>query len=52
VSAPDGIFMRAVGARHPFHPISAFAAVKRMHGKNLQQAVPQYLAGKMKGARE
>lgn len=52
VSAPDGVFMRAVGARHQFYPIDAFAAVKRMHGKNLQHSVPQYLGGKLKGTRE
>jgi spore maturation protein CgeD len=52
VSAPDGIFMRAVGVRYPFHPISAFAAVKRIHDKNLQQSVPAYLAGKLEGPRE
>jgi spore maturation protein CgeD len=52
VSAPDGIFMRAVGARHIFHPIHVCAAVKRMHDKNLQQSVPAYRAGKLEGPRE
>ena len=52
VSAPDGLFMRAVGAKYPFHPIHAFAAVKRLHDKNLQQAVPEYRAGKLEGPRE
>lgn len=53
LTAPDGLFMRAVGRRHPFHPIPASAAVKRMsHGKNLQHSADEYRAGHMEGTRE
>lgn len=53
LTAPDGLFMREVGRRHPFYPIEAFSAVKRMnHGKNLQHAADEYRAGHMKGNRE
>lgn len=53
LTAPDGLFMREVGKRYPFHPIHAFAAVKRAyHGKNLQQSVDVYNAGHMSGPRE
>lgn len=52
LSAPDGIFMRAVSKKHVFHPIHALAAVKRIHGKNLQQSVSAYHAGKLEGPRE
>mgnify|MGYP003576619594 CR=1 FL=1 len=53
LSAPDGLFMREVGKRYPFHPIPVFAAVKRMeHGKNLQNDADIYMGGHMRGARE
>lgn len=34
---PDALYMEAVAKDHPFHPIEAWAAVKRMHDKNLQR---------------
>lgn len=52
IGGPDAYFMKKVAERHLFHPIFAWAAVKRLHGKNLQQAVDVYRAGKMGGIRE
>lgn len=53
LTAPDGLFMREVAKRHPFHPIDAFAAVKRAnHGKNLQNSADLYKGGQMEGLRE
>ena len=37
-TAPDGLYARKVARHYPFHPIYANAAVKRLHGKNLQDS--------------
>jgi spore maturation protein CgeD len=52
IGGPDAYYMRLVGKKYPFHPIAEWAAVKRMHDKNLQNAVQLYRAGKMDGSRE
>lgn len=52
LTAPDGLYGREVGKRWAFHPIDAFAAVKRLHGKNLQQNADKYRAGKLEETRE
>ena len=37
-TAPDGLYAKKVAFHYPFHPIYANAAVKRLHGKNLQDS--------------
>lgn len=48
----DGWFFSQLANFHKFHPINAWAAAKRIHGKNLQSNVPLYQSGKMDGLRE
>jgi spore maturation protein CgeD len=52
LTGPDGIYARGVAKHWPFHPIDSFAAVKRMHSKNLQQNADKYRAGKLEDLRE
>lgn len=48
----DGWFFSQLANFHDFHPINAWAAVKRLHGKNLQSYVSEYQAGKLDDLRE
>jgi spore maturation protein CgeD len=48
----DGWFFSQIANEHDFHPINAWAAVKRLHGKNLQGSVSMYQGGKMDDLRE
>lgn len=48
----DGWYFNRLACSHEFHPINAWAAVKRLHGKNLQNAVGQYQAGMLDDLRE
>jgi spore maturation protein CgeD len=48
----DGWFFSQLANFHDFHPINAWAAVKRLHGKNLQNHVSLYQSGKMDDLRE
>lgn len=50
--APDSVYFRALAERYPFHPIDAFAVVKRIHGKNLQQTFGEFMHAKEDGLRE
>lgn len=52
VGGPDAYFFRDVAKTFPFHPIDSFAAVKRVHSKNLQVSLKDYYGGKMNGVRE
>ena len=48
----DGWFFSQLANYHAFHPINAWAAVKRLHSKNLQGSVSDYQAGKLDDLRE
>ncbi len=48
----DGWFFNQLAISHPFHPISSWAAVKRIHSKNLQGSVSLYQSGQMSDLRE
>lgn len=48
----DGWFFSQLANLHDFHPINAWAAVKRLHSKNLQNHVSQYQGGKLDDLRE
>lgn len=48
----DGWFFNQLSVSHPFHPINAWAACKRLHSKNLQNCVPLYQSGTPMGMRE
>lgn len=52
VGGPDAYFFRDVARTFPFYPIQAFAAVKRVHPKNLQSSLKDYYAGAIDGSRE
>jgi spore maturation protein CgeD len=52
VGGPDAYYYREVGKRHAFHAIDAWAAVKRVHPKNLQNCMSQYMSGSINGPRE
>lgn len=49
---PDAHYFRAVAQKHGFHPISAYAAVKRLHSKNLQSTISDVVAEKAENIRE
>lgn len=48
----DFWFFSQLATKHEFHPINSFAAVKRLHSKNLQNHIPLYQSGKMDDLRE
>lgn len=48
----DGWFFNELAAVHQFYPINAWAAVKRLHSKNLQNSIPLYQSGMMNDLRE
>jgi spore maturation protein CgeD len=52
MTEPDGHFFREIARNHVFHPIDAFAAVKRMHNKNLQAKVEDFRQGQADNLRE
>lgn len=49
---PDAHYFRSLSAKYLFHPVRAFAAVKRVHNKNLQMTAEDILAGRGEGLRE
>jgi glycosyltransferase involved in cell wall biosynthesis len=51
-SNSDFWFFTQIANEHAFHPINSFAAVKRLHGKNLQNSISLYQSGKMDDLRE
>lgn len=51
-SNSDYWFFMQLATKHEFHPINSWAAVKRLHGKNLQNHIPLYQSGKMDDLRE
>lgn len=48
----DGWFFSQLANTYDFHPINAWAAVKRLHSKNLQNHVSLYQGGQMDDLRE
>jgi spore maturation protein CgeD len=48
----DGWYFDRLARLYDFHPINAFAAVKRLHAKNLQNSIPLYQSGQMDDLRE
>lgn len=48
----DGWFFNQIANYHDFHPINAWAAVKRLHNKNLQGCISEYQSGKLDDLRE
>ncbi len=52
LNAPDGTFFNLVAKDHVFHPLDAFAAVKRSHAKCLQFTLNEVLSGTGLGIRE
>lgn len=49
---PDAWYWNDIVRVHPFHPIVAWAAVKRIHDKNLQNHISELQAAKLEGLRE
>lgn len=52
IAGPDAHYWASIARHHAFHPIESFAAVKRVHEKNLQRQWQQYLAGGLEESRE
>jgi glycosyltransferase involved in cell wall biosynthesis len=52
LAGPDAMYFKEIAAEHPFHPIDAFACVKRLHKKSLLESQSIYLGGGMEGLRE
>lgn len=52
VKNPDAHYFRAIAHHHPFHPIDVFAAVKRLHSKNLQATVADIVSEQAENLRE
>lgn len=52
IGGPDAHYFREIAKDHVFHPIDAFAAVKRIHRKGLMESQQIYLGGGMEGLRE
>lgn len=52
LGGPDAYYYRDIGRQHLFHAIDAWAAVKRVHPKNLQICMPDYMSGSIGGPRE
>ncbi len=52
IGGPDAHYFREIAKEHVFHPIPAFAAVKRIHRKGLMESQQIYLGGGMEGLRE
>lgn len=51
-SNSDYWFFTQIANQHAFHPINSWAAVKRLHRKNLQNSIPLYQSGEMDDLRE
>lgn len=49
---PDAWYWNDIAMVHPFHPIVAWAAVKRIHEKNLQNHISELQAAKLNDLRE
>lgn len=54
MTMPDAFYFREIAAKHPFHPIDAFAAVKRFHKRNYRDLAVGHLSGAdgLAGSRE
>jgi spore maturation protein CgeD len=52
VKNPDAHYFRAIAQHHPFHPIDIYAAVKRLHSKNLQTTVADIVSEQAENLRE
>jgi len=52
IGGPDAYYFRDVSKTYKFYPIPVFAAVKRVHPKNLQSCLTEYHNGTIHGARE
>ncbi len=52
MDSPDGFYWREIARHYVFHPIPRFAAVKRIHRKNLQRILDTHRAGKEGRLRE
>lgn len=52
VGNPDAHYFKAVATQHAFHPIDAYAAVKRMHWKNLQKTIGEIVSEQAENIRE
>jgi spore maturation protein CgeD len=52
IGGPDAHYFREIAAKHEFHPIPAFAVMKRLHRKGLMESQQIYLGGSMEGLRE
>lgn len=52
VTNPDAHYFKAIAQHHQFHPISDFAAVKRLHAKNLQNTISDVIAESAENIRE
>lgn len=52
VGGPDAHYFRGIAKKHLFYPIPEWAAVKRVHKKNLQSCMGEYMSGSIDGPRE
>jgi len=52
IGNPDAHYFRSVSTYHQFHPINAYAAVKRLHKKNLQGSISDLIGGRAENIRE
>lgn len=52
MGAPDGLYFQQLAKKHLFHPIEAFAVVKREHAKALQKEIDAIRGGTAEPLRE
>lgn len=52
MTGPDGYYFQDIAQKHLFHPIDAFAAVKRIHAKSLQATIEGIKQGIVEDLRE
>ncbi len=52
LAGPDAVYFQEIARQHNFHPIDAYACVKRLHPKSLLESQQTYIGGAMEGLRE
>jgi hypothetical protein len=52
VTNPDAHYFVALAEQHPFYPIDAYAAIKRIHDKNLQKTFADLASENAENLRE
>jgi spore maturation protein CgeD len=52
IANPDAHYFKAISKKYPFYPIQDYAAVKRLHQKNLQKTTRELITGQAENLRE